>query len=281
MRLDVTLREASQTFVAEFGEINDLTDGGYDRGYSEGYAAGEAAGYESGYSAGHEKGYIQGHAAGYSEGEDKGYEVGRDQGYIDGYSAGYDTGYAEGYAAGYANGYTEGEAKHTARYATACVTGNGTNALSFSVPFAPDCVTVTYHGADAMSASNAALTAVFDFRCFAALGGALRVRRNGSNMQANVSSANGSTVFKLADGVCTVTIPAAYGTPFLTGTQYICAAVKYTELSDKELLAEEIALLADTGGAIEYSSARVLGTVSEAEWQTLIAQKPNRTFTLS
>lgn len=176
--------------------------------------------------------------------------------------------------------YAAGEKKHTSRYATAFVTGDGTNTISFAVPFEPDAVFVTYHGADVFAVANSALTAVFDFRSFAEQAGVLRVRRNSSNMQANVSAATGKTVFNVADGGCTVTLPSAYGTPFLNGTQYVCTAVKYTDKSDRELLEEEIALLPNTARTIEYSSARVLSTLTQAEWETLISTKQGITFTL-
>ena len=177
--------------------------------------------------------------------------------------------------------YAAGEKKHTSKYATAFVTGDGTNTISFDVPFEPDAVFVTYHGADVFAVANSALTAVFDFRSFASNAGVLRVRRNSSNMQANVSAVNGKTVFNVVDGNCTVTVPSAYGTPFLSGTQYVCTAVKCTDKTDRELLEEEIALLPNSARTVEYSSARVLDTLTEAEWQTLIATKPNITFTLA
>lgn len=176
--------------------------------------------------------------------------------------------------------YAAGEKKHTSKYATALVTGDGTNSISFDVPFEPDAVFVTYHGADVFAVANSALAAVFDFRSFAEQAGVLRVRRNSSNMQANVSAATGKTVFNVADGGCTVTLPSAYGTPFLNGTQYVCTAVKYTDKSDRELLEEEIALLANETRTIEYSKSRIYATVTAAEWQLMIAHLDNITFSL-
>lgn len=176
--------------------------------------------------------------------------------------------------------YAAGEKKHTSKYATALVTGGGTNTISFAVPFEPDAVFVTYHGADVFAVTNSALTAVFDFRSFASDAGLLRVRRNSSNMQANVSAANGKTVFNVADGTCTVIVPSAYGTPFLSGTQYVCTAVKYTDKTDRELLEEEIALLPNDTRTIKYSRDRVYGVVTEAEWSAIIGPKNKITFML-
>lgn len=272
MRLDVTFREASQTFVAEFGEVNDLTDGGYDRGYGEGYAAGEVAGEATGYEKGHAAGYIEGEKVGEVTGYEKGYPAGEAAGYVKGETAGYENGYTEG--------ETAGEAKHTARYATTLVTGDGTNVIAFKADFAPDCFFVTAHGADAVSADNAIMQMIFDARSFARYGGMYRARRNGANSHGTMASASGGTYFRWKNGICEIEVPASLSAPYISGAQYICSAVKYTDKSDRELLEEEIALLTDNGGTIEYSSARVFGTVTEAEWQTLIATKPNRTFAL-
>ena len=176
--------------------------------------------------------------------------------------------------------FEAGEKKHTMRYATALVVGDGTNIVTFACSFEPDCIFVTPHGADAMSADNAIMQMVFDRRSFARHGGMYRAKKDASNTQGTMASASGRTYFAWADGICTVEVPSSLNAPYITGTQYICSAVKYTDKSDRELLEEEIALLAETGASIQYSKKRINDTVTEAEWQALIAQKPNRTFTL-
>ena len=173
-----------------------------------------------------------------------------------------------------------GEKKHTARYAAALATGDGTNVISFDVPFEPDYISVMRHGADAEAAQYSVRQLTLDARSFARIGGLYMIRKDGSNSHGNFSSATAKNYFRWADGGCTVGVPAALGVPYVDGAEYICVAVKYTDKSDYELLCDEISLLADEGKALSYSSARVLGTVTEEEWQTLIAQKPSRDFTL-
>ena len=51
-----------------FGEVQNLSDGGYERGYSAGYEIGESDGRAAGYVDGHREGY----ASGFSEGEAEG-----------------------------------------------------------------------------------------------------------------------------------------------------------------------------------------------------------------
>lgn len=40
MTLDVVFKESKQTINADFGEIHNISDGGYERGYAEGYSNG-------------------------------------------------------------------------------------------------------------------------------------------------------------------------------------------------------------------------------------------------
>ena len=56
MKIDVKFSETNQNFYPQFGEVYNISDGGYERGYDEGnekgYAIGHEAGYDEGYSAG-------------------------------------------------------------------------------------------------------------------------------------------------------------------------------------------------------------------------------------
>lgn len=61
MILDVKFSESNQSFNPQFGEIHNISDGGYERGY--------AKGYEDGYTRGHTEGVEQGYADGYEKGD--------------------------------------------------------------------------------------------------------------------------------------------------------------------------------------------------------------------
>ena len=54
MTFRVTFSEQGGSFRARFGEVQNISDGGYERGYS--------AGYEDGYAAGHKEGYNEGYS---------------------------------------------------------------------------------------------------------------------------------------------------------------------------------------------------------------------------
>ena len=60
MNFKVNFKESSNSFKANFGEINQVSDGGFDKGYAEGY--------ENGY----EKGYNESYDIGYGKGEENG-----------------------------------------------------------------------------------------------------------------------------------------------------------------------------------------------------------------
>lgn len=60
MILEVTFEEQSASFDMQFGEINNVSDGGYERGYAEGST--------DGYTKGHTDGVSEGYADGYSKG---------------------------------------------------------------------------------------------------------------------------------------------------------------------------------------------------------------------
>lgn len=44
MKLDVLFREAEQCFSTEFGEVHNVSDGGFDRGFAQGYEDGKTFG---------------------------------------------------------------------------------------------------------------------------------------------------------------------------------------------------------------------------------------------
>ena len=43
MKLDLKFNEINQELKIDFGQLQDLTDGGYERGYAEGYEDGKSS----------------------------------------------------------------------------------------------------------------------------------------------------------------------------------------------------------------------------------------------
>ena len=52
MKMNVTFQESHQSFSPGFGEVHNISDGGFERGYAAGYVEGEDAGLEKGYADG-------------------------------------------------------------------------------------------------------------------------------------------------------------------------------------------------------------------------------------
>ena len=61
MTFRVKFSEQGGSFRARFGEVQNISDGGFERGYAEGY--------EDGYTRGHAEGVEQGYADGYEQGD--------------------------------------------------------------------------------------------------------------------------------------------------------------------------------------------------------------------
>lgn len=56
MRLKVKFKEIDNTFKANFGEVHNISDGGYERGYETGYTKGNTDGYKMGFEQGYDEG---------------------------------------------------------------------------------------------------------------------------------------------------------------------------------------------------------------------------------
>lgn len=67
MIVDIVFSESDQSFDCNFGEINNISDGGYERGYKAGYSEGYEAGYGEGDAIGYGEGYSKGKADGLAQ----------------------------------------------------------------------------------------------------------------------------------------------------------------------------------------------------------------------
>ncbi len=81
MKLNVRFSETKQSFSPNFGEVHNVSDGGYERGYAEGYEIGNTEGYNKGHTEGVEQGYANGYKVGETDGEVKGRAEGEQIGF--------------------------------------------------------------------------------------------------------------------------------------------------------------------------------------------------------
>lgn len=63
MRLKVQFAETNQVIKAKFGELYEVSDGGFDKGYTQGYTDGHQKGYDEGYDKGLDESFDAGKQA--------------------------------------------------------------------------------------------------------------------------------------------------------------------------------------------------------------------------
>lgn len=61
MTFSVEFEELNQEIDVDFGEVNNISDGGFERGYAAGYESGNSEGYNDGYADGTKQGYTNGY----------------------------------------------------------------------------------------------------------------------------------------------------------------------------------------------------------------------------
>ena len=179
----------------------------------------------------------------------------------------------------FAAGFGAGEAAQKAVCFQTTVLGSGTQYLSLEIPFEPDYFTVLAFNPypTTVPYSEIALGTFYTY-----IGLAVYIK------SANALSPSRLThetrkLFTYEDGVFTVNAGTQSNIPNIwrTGTYYKVCAVKRM-LTDKDALAREInALPDDESGTVTFVGSRVSAAVTDDEWATLIATKPNWTFTLA
>lgn len=262
MKLDIFLSESTTKIDAEFKETHEATSGGFSEGYAQG----------------HTEGYNKGHTAGVAEG----------------YTEGKVDGEAIGYERGHADGASEEKAACESKHFITTFIGCGENNFSIEVPFDPDIVCVVCHSPQSNNVKNEWMDLRFDRRNAGQyLGYFMYARSDGSRTNTRVGYATAKDIVYYENGRLYFAAPNATLQALAWGTdlRYVLTALKYTNKTDKELVAEEIAILPETGSALAYSLERINkifetadgandGSTSE-EWKALVATKPNRTFTLA
>lgn len=194
--------------------------------------------------------------------------------------------------------YNAAERQCAAKHFVAVVTGSGTSEMAISVPFDPDAVFVICHSAYAASLANGSTGYWMDLRfnrrnAARYSGYFMAVPPNADRTNTRVSASTALEICTYSDGMLRFNAVNATLQKYVwrSDLQYLFTAVQYSDKTDAELLAEEIALLPDaTGGTVEYSLFRVneiFETASgandgstSAAWAALVATKPKWTFTL-
>lgn len=189
--------------------------------------------------------------------------------------------------------YAAGKAECAQKHHVITVAGNGTDKISFHVPFKPDVLLVFVSEAGMYGkydVNNTAVHSIYlDLAGFGMIGGKLELYYNKATKGLNMTTVSILTRFsQVADGLVTLqnvtdksfTNSAGAQLPgiFAEGKDYVVVAAKYTDKTDKERITEYVLGLSDTGGSVTLNGAKKTAAFTDDEWNTLIAQKPGWTF---
>ena len=89
MNFVVKFTESDEIFKSNFGEINAVSDGGFERGYEEGLIKGEEQGYTKGYVEGEQQGFTEGAKEEYDKFWDKFQDYGKRYVYTSSFGRGW------------------------------------------------------------------------------------------------------------------------------------------------------------------------------------------------
>ena len=180
-------------------------------------------------------------------------------------------------------GFGAGEAAQKALCFQATVLGSGTQYLSLEIPFEPDYFTVLAFNPYPTTVPYSAIALSADLGTFYTYIGIYVYIKTANALSPSRLTNENRRLFTYEDGVFTLNAGTQSNIPNIwrTGTYYKVCAVKRM-LTDKDALAREInALPDDESGTVTLVGSRVSAAVTDDEWATLIAAKPNWTFTLA
>lgn len=201
------------------------------------------------------------------------------------YTAGMRIGEDTGREYGYADGLAEGEHRCAQKHFFAVVEGDGTSTLSVPIPFEPD--TLTVWGADPRSLNSGTAIAYLsaDLTSFAYIAAVFGLFNNRSAITTTPMTAKGfADRYNYTDGVVSVfNLKSAASNPesvFPQGVPYVVCAGKFAEGTMRSRIIDYVRSLTGSGTA-SMSKLKIEAVFTNAEWEALIAEKPNWTFTLS
>ena len=157
------------------------------------------------------------------------------------------------------------------------------NNFTLSLPFVPDTVYLFCYDALVLSTPLSYNMILYE-RSFGKYGAQIGYVNSGLTLSV-VSMQNKSvgSYFVFGNGSLTYVTPAVADLQqsLFKDRPYFVFAYR-TGLSERELLQNEVDSLGSGGGSVSFSQKRVLDTVSEAEWKSMIAAKQSVgwTFTL-
>lgn len=169
-----------------------------------------------------------------------------------------------------------------AKHFVTTIEGNGEESLSFHVPFEPDALLVINYDTLNRYTNYTVQAFIADLRALGLLAGnSFTSRSTGAPYVMTMTTTSLLTRYSRAeDGTVTlrnISAVTGYGR-FAQGVNYSVTAVKYTDKTDKELFTDLVNRL-EGSGTVEVCQAKAEAAFTDEEWQSLIATKPDWTFT--
>lgn len=191
----------------------------------------------------------------------------------------------------YEAGAQNAEAACRAKHYAAVVYGNGTEQMTFHLPFEPDVLYIFTNEPEIRTQVAVSSYIEIDLACFGMLAGKIGVtsgHNSGTGGYSNVQKTN-STVKEMytrdADG--TVTVRNAGNKNINNGEYVFGAGVPYVILAAKPGLqdlktrmTESVRRLPDSACVAYYQSEKRQAAFTDEEWTALIAEKPLCTFNI-
>ncbi|MBQ6892640.1 MAG: hypothetical protein IJN48_00395 [Clostridia bacterium] len=204
---------------------------------------------------------------------------------IRGFTGGKDKLSLDAMAAAITDVFAAGEAvsdeKHNALYKVDMKQGSGTGTMEFDCPFEPDAVYIATWSPLFANTENMFHFCLADFRSFARQSGFLKYFTT-SILTSMISSSSLGNILKYENNKLAFVAPSSLSSvTFRDCVNYVFIAVKYTDKDDYTLLAEEVALLPSGGGSVTFSEKRINETVTEEEWEEMIAPAREAGWTIS
>lgn len=180
----------------------------------------------------------------------------------------------------YDQGVEDGTALCTCQHFTVNFVGTGTSSASFYVPFEPDALFIIGFDPTFNKKPYALGSFIADLRAFGQVAGNAAYDQASGTM-ANVAFTTASVLNRYSqteDGVVTIqNISNSTTIVFDACYIYTAIAVKYTDQTDKERIGTFVSRLTGSG-AVALNEAKVTAAFTDNEWATLVATKPNWTF---
>lgn len=166
------------------------------------------------------------------------------------------------------------------------VVGDGSQKLQLHIPFEPDQIFVTGFYPSGYKKANAISLFAADLASFSYIGALSTVYTAGGTLGSSVMTTVSvrKRYQRAEDGI--VTIENVVGSPtstvgfFEKGMPYVVTAVRYDKAPDHERIAEFVRGLTGSG-TVMLNAQKVHAAFTEEAWQSLIAEKPDWTFTLN